>query len=88
LLAYAGLVSYCLTDLSNHAEREPFGMHRALWVIFIVFVPYVGAIFWLVARTRGRRSGGTRALGPDDDPDYLRYLRDQKRNQRRNKGEQ
>jgi len=80
LVAYAALVSYCLTDLSNREEREPFGLHKVLWGFFIVVIPYVGAIFWLVARTRGRRSDGPGPRGPDDDPDYLRYLRDQNRN--------
>jgi len=81
LVIYIGLVSYCVTDVANRQEREPFGLHKALWVIFIVAVPYVGAIFWLVARRREARryGGGPRPLGPDDDPDYLRDLRDKGR---------
>lgn len=78
VVLYVALISWCVTDVANREEREPFGLHKALWVIFIVLVPYVGAIFWLVARMReGRRGGGSgRPLGPDDDPDYLRHLRD------------
>ena len=81
LVLYVALISWCITDVSNRQEREPFGLHKAFWVIFIVVVPYVGAIFWLVAKYReGRRYGrGPRPKGPDDDPDYLRHLRDQGR---------
>lgn len=80
LVLYVALMTYSVTDVANREEREPFGMHKALWVIFIVCVPYVGAIFWLVARRReARRGGGGRPLGPDDDPEYLRHLRDQGR---------
>ena len=79
LVLYVALISWCITDVANRGEREPFGLHKVLWGFFIVVIPYVGAIFWLVARTRGGRSGGPRPLGPDDDPDYLRYLREQNR---------
>ena len=81
LVAYVALMTYSVTDVANREEREPFGLHKALWVVFIVAVPYVGAIFWLVARRReARRYGsGERPLGPDDDPEYLRHLRDQGR---------
>ena len=81
LVLYVALISYTITDVANRQEREPFGLHKALWVVFIVVVPYVGAIFWLVARRReGRRgSGSGRPVGPDDDPEYLRHLRDQGR---------
>jgi hypothetical protein len=80
LVLYAALVAYCITDVLNRQETSPHGLHKALWVVFILFVPYVGAIFWLVAKFReGRRYSGPRPMGPDDDPDYLRGLRDQGR---------
>jgi hypothetical protein len=77
VVLYVALMSWCVTDVANREEREPFGLHKALWVIFIVLVPYVGALFWLVARFReGRRYGDSAGpLGPDDDPEYLRKLR-------------
>jgi hypothetical protein len=80
LVLYVALVSYCVTDVANRQEREPFGLHKALWVVFIVVIPFVGGIFWLVARRReARRYGGSAPVAPDDDPEYLRYLRDQQR---------
>ncbi|MGC4176093.1 PLD nuclease N-terminal domain-containing protein [Demequina sp.] len=80
VVLYVAMISWCVTDVANREEREPFGLHKALWVIFIVLVPYVGAIFWLVARFRTRRRyDGSAPVAPDDDPDYLRWLRDQQR---------
>ena len=80
LVLYAALVAYCLTDVMNRPETSPYGLHKALWVVFILFVPYVGAIFWILARFRGGpRHTPPRPMGPDDDPDYLRWLREQKR---------
>ena len=81
LVLYVALMTYSVTDVANREEREPFGLHKALWVVFIVVVPYVGAIFWLAARRREARrgGGGGRPLGPDDDPEYLRHMRDQGR---------
>ena len=81
LVLYVALISYCITDVANRQEREPYGLHKGLWYVFIVVVPYVGAIFWLVARRREtkRYGGGARPMGPDDDPEYLRHLRDKGR---------
>lgn len=85
--AYIAVAAYCITDILNHRDTEPFGLHRVVWVIIILLFPYIGAAAWLFLRFRGR--GGTqrdqRPVAPDDDPEYLMWLREQER--RRKRGE-
>ncbi len=59
---------------------------RLVWLIVVVVIPVVGPLAWLFAgrpkpistSRRGGRPNATPApLGPDDDPEYLRKLRDQ-----------
>jgi Phospholipase_D-nuclease N-terminal len=84
-LAAAALIS-CLS-----AEEEDIrGLPRIVWVLIILFFPLVGAIAWFVAgrnsavarRDTWRQGTGfpeserPRKLAPDDDPEFLRKLRD------------
>ncbi len=82
---YIALVAYCVTDVLNHDDRYPFGVHKALWIVIIVLFPYAGAIAWLIVKLRGRGGRGARRepRPPDDDPDYMRWLREQERRRRR-----
>jgi hypothetical protein len=84
LVAAVALIS-CL---SVEDKRQIRGMPRFAWVIVILLVPLVGAIAWFLfgrplstGRSRpGWRPGGPpeppRRRAPDDDPDFLRSLRD------------
>lgn len=87
LLAAVALIS-CL---SVEDKRKIRGMPRFAWVIAILLLPLVGAIAWFVFG-RPHRAGGSRPgwrpaggppepprrRAPDDDPDFLRSLRDYK----------
>ena len=85
---YIGLVAYCITDVLNHRDEEPYGIHRILWIALIILVPYIGAAAWLLMKFRSR---GTRPraepIAPDHDPDYLRWLKDQERRRKRRDGQ-
>ncbi|WP_061961053.1 PLDc N-terminal domain-containing protein [Demequina flava] len=77
---YIGLAAYAVTDVLNRGQQSYFGMHRSLWIAIIILAPYLGALIWIGMIWRGR--GGRPATGPkapDDDPDYLRWLRQQER---------
>lgn len=96
------LAVYALIDLWRSDVRERAGLHPALWVAVIVLLPVVGPIAWIIiSRTRRagtpRTSGGTSPrpgrparqapLAPDDDPDFLwRLEQDRRRRQRREGG--
>lgn len=86
---YVALAAYCVTDVLNRPEREPHRIHKALWVVLILILPYLGAAIWLVVR-RGSEGNQRPARGsgaPDDDPEYLSWLRDQARRRRRQGGD-
>lgn len=82
ILIYLGLVVYTLADLAQYPAPRVAGFPRWAWALMIILLPFIGAIGWLFARrgndpqppARGRGSGA-----PDDDPEYLAWLRDQAR---------
>jgi hypothetical protein len=81
-LAAAALIS-CLSTEDDDIAALP----RIAWILIILFFPLIGSIAWFVAgrtRTKPRKTWrpGTgfpeyeRPRAPDDDPDFLRSLRD------------
>lgn|SRR5690554_3791646 len=88
LLSYVALVFYCITDVRQSANPQPHGLPRWAWIMIIILFPFLGAGTWLVfkyTRGDGQRSHG-RQVAPDDDPEYLNWLREQER-RRRKRGE-
>jgi hypothetical protein len=84
LLAIAALIS-CLSAEEGDINALP----RVAWVLIILFFPLVGSIAWFAAgRSRirpadTRRAGGgfpererPRPVAPDDDPAFLRSIRE------------
>lgn len=87
-LLYVMLVVYCLADAIQHPEDSPYSLPKWAWVVIILLFPYVGAGVWLFLKvTNGRadrRGPELRGTGPDDDPDYLLWLREQERRRKNN----
>jgi hypothetical protein len=84
ILVYVALAVYCVTDAVQHPQRNPYGLPKWAWVLIIVVFPYIGAITWLVLKfTRGDGGQRSQPLAPDDDPEYLRWLREQERRRKR-----
>ncbi|WP_062518833.1 PLD nuclease N-terminal domain-containing protein [Demequina silvatica] len=82
LLVYLGLVTYALSDALQRPEKAPYGVSKWMWAAIIVLLPFVGAIGWiLLSRLRPDSGSERRAepVAPDDDPEYLAWLRDQAR---------
>ncbi len=81
---------YALTDCVTAQDKRPAGAPKALWILAIVLLPVLGPVLWLVlsrkpgAGTAAPQARGSRPSGPvapDDDPDFLRRL-DQERRRR------
>lgn len=84
-----GLAIYALVDCVRAEERLIKALPRTAWMLLIAFVPLIGPIAWLVT---GRvREGGQprraatppRPIAPEDDPDFMRSLEDQRRRERK-----
>ena len=101
LLAVVGLAVYSLADLAGARHDQTGGIPKWFWAIIIVLVPVIGPLAWIVFRRTGaappagsgpsrgasgpRRGGGP--LAPDDDPDFLRRLEQERREQERRERE-
>ncbi len=72
---------YAFIDCLNTPEKEVRGLPKVVWVIIILLFGEVllGPIAWLFAgRPRRAPAGGgtARFVAPDDNPEFLRSLRD------------
>jgi hypothetical protein len=76
---------YALFSCIQTPDEDVPHLPKLVWILLIVFVPFVGPIVWLLmSRTQGggrrepvvRRPGGPapRPPAPDDDPDFLKSL--------------
>ncbi len=85
IVLWIGLAVYAVVDVLNQREESPHGLAKGLWVAIIILAPIVGALVWIALRWLGSGGGRSADLGPkppDDDPEYLRWLRDQERRKR------
>jgi hypothetical protein len=75
------LAIYCLVQVAQSRSDMVRTLPRWAWAVAIVLFPLLGSLGWLfLGRPQGavpppprRRS---RPVAPDDDPDFLRGLRD------------
>lgn len=85
-ILYVALVVYCITDALQSDEENPHGLPRWAWVFIILLFPVLGGATWLVLKYRrgngGGRQHGRPQVAPDDDPEYLNWLREQERRRR------
>ncbi|WP_418274885.1 PLD nuclease N-terminal domain-containing protein [Isoptericola jiangsuensis] len=100
-LVVVGLLLYSLTDLLGSEEEDRAGLPRWLWIVIVVLLPIFGPIAWIVTKQTRRRNGYTGRTGrpgrgprrpagpvaPDDDPDFLWRLDQEKRRRAREQGD-
>ncbi|MBO0899564.1 PLDc N-terminal domain-containing protein [Cellulomonas sp. zg-ZUI222] len=84
IVIVVALSVYCVFDVLGSDERRRRGLSRHLWLL-VVLVPLVGAVAWLLAGRGSSQGGvarrGTGPVAPDDDPEFLFRL-DQERRRR------
>lgn len=91
-LLLIGLVVYSVVDVLSSDEHERIGLPRWAWVVLLLLVPLAGSIVWIVVsrtqrarhQTDGQGGQGGRVLpsapvAPDDDPEFLWRLEQQRR---------
>ena len=74
---------YALFSCIQTPDEDVPHLPKFVWIVLIVFVPFVGPIVWLLmsrtqavrrdAAERPHRPAG-RPVAPDDDPDFLKSL--------------
>ncbi|MCD2466237.1 MULTISPECIES: PLD nuclease N-terminal domain-containing protein [unclassified Streptomyces] len=74
------LMIYAFIDCLNTPEEEVKHLPKPVWAIVVLLFSVVGAIGWIVAgkdrrpRTRGGAGGW---VAPDDNPEFLKSLKDE-----------
>jgi hypothetical protein len=89
VLGYIALTVYVIADVAQHPLSKPFGLPKWLWIAAVLVLPFAGAVAWIVVKYIGKSDGGSAPRAPrapDDDPEYLAWLEQQKRRREREKG--
>jgi hypothetical protein len=79
-LLIIALTIYAFIDCLNTPEEEVKHLPKVVWVIIILLFSIVGPLVWLFAGKKrvpsagGRGGGRTRWVAPDDNPDFLKSL--------------
>ena len=95
-----GLTLYTLLDAVRTPAHEARTLPKWLWVLVTLFFPVVGPIMWLIlGRPKAQPAAGTPRAGfgqrrgtpapsvssPDDDEEYLRWLKAKAERERRSR---
>jgi phospholipase D-like protein len=94
-LLMLALTIYAFIDCLNTPEEEVKHLPKVVWVLIILIFTIVGPVVWLVAGKQrhavpgSHSSAGSRGwVAPDDNPDFLRSLKDEKRHENNDKKKQ
>ncbi|MFI1413185.1 PLD nuclease N-terminal domain-containing protein [Streptomyces sp. NPDC020707] len=84
ILVPLALSIYAFIDCITTDEKDVRYIPKPLWAILVLLFPLVGSISWLiVGRVRTPRGASSSRRGgwvaPDDNPDFLKSLRDEKK---------
>ncbi|MGW7454191.1 PLD nuclease N-terminal domain-containing protein [Streptomyces sp. NPDC054787] len=82
-LLIIALTIYAFIDCLNTPEEEVKHLPKVIWVIIILLFSIVGPVVWLFAGKKrsavgGARPAKTRWVAPDDNPEFLRSLRQER----------
>lgn len=92
-LLIIALTIYTFIDCLNTPEEEVKHLPKVVWVIIILLFSIVGPVVWLFAGKKrtaapgGGRGARTQWVAPDDNPDFLDYLRDEQEKDKKQDGD-
>ena len=74
------LLVYALIDCLQTEQGRIRTLNKFAWLAIIVLIPIIGPVLWLLlakVRTGGQPAAPpAREIAPDDDPEFLRQLRE------------
>ncbi|MFW6598204.1 PLD nuclease N-terminal domain-containing protein [Propionibacteriaceae bacterium Y2011] len=76
LIIIALLMIYCVVEVAQAPSAAVRRMPKWMWAVTVICLPLVGSLCWLFLGrpTKESLGEGSRVVGPDDDPDFLRRL--------------
>lgn len=79
------LLIFCLIDCAQTPPERVRTLPKWGWLVIIVIFPFAGSIAWLIAGRASAEPEPVRGgpIAPDDDPEFLRRLREQSDHSRR-----
>ncbi|WP_070638930.1 PLDc N-terminal domain-containing protein [Micrococcus sp. HMSC067E09] len=86
IIVIVALTLYCLFELLLTPKHQVRSMPKAVWFLVVLLLPLVGPLLWLIlgrARTASAAHAEPRMSAPDDDEEFLRNLRVQRRQDQR-----
>lgn len=82
------LLIYAFIDCLNTPEDETRHLPKVIWVIVILLFPIVGSVGWIATgKERGPRPARGGWVAPDDNPEFLDSLREEKSREERRRDE-
>jgi hypothetical protein len=91
---------YAFIDCISTKDEDVRYMPKPLWAILVLVFPLAGSISWLIAGKKRhpagaggptgsagspwRRGGGQQWVAPDDNPEFLKSLKDEDKNKDKN----
>ncbi|KAA0935697.1 PLD nuclease N-terminal domain-containing protein [Streptomyces apricus] len=90
ILVPLALSIYAFIDCITTDEKDVRYIPKPIWAILVLLFPLVGSISWLIVG-RVRTPGGSSRAGrggwvaPDDNPDFLKSLKDENRDRGRSR---
>ncbi len=86
IIVLVALTLYCLFEVLLTQRHQVRSMPKAVWFLVVLLLPLVGPLLWLfLGRARSSSAARTepRMSAPDDDEEFLRNLRVQRDQDRR-----
>ncbi|MBT2471206.1 PLDc_N domain-containing protein [Streptomyces sp. ISL-66] len=80
-LLIIALTIYAFIDCLNTPEEEVKHLPKVVWVLIILLFSIVGPVVWLFAgkkRVAGVGGRRTQWVAPDDNPEFLKSLREER----------
>ena len=77
IIAWVVLTVFTTVYAASANSRDVRVLSKPIWIVLCLFVPVFGALLYLtIGRPLGKRKPTT-TIAPDDDPDFLRRLAEQ-----------